>query len=204
MGILTSRAVTALFVLLFCLLLTSFGGYFVFENVIEDSARVESLFVADSSSTIHVPPPKAATPTKVYSGLNAGDGRYLVVDTFLAKYGSPMRGHGADFVQAADRNGLDWRLLPAIAFQESNLGKKIPRGSYNPFGWGIYTGQNSGVRFQDWSDSIHTVARGLRKNYLEKGLTTPEKIVVKYSDAGNHEWVFAVRTAMNELSTLSN
>src|SRR3989344_7905494 len=99
----------------------------------------------------------------VSTTVKAGDARALGIDNFLLRYDSPMIGHGKDFIAAADYYGLDWRLLPAIAFQESNLGKKIPRGSYNPFGWAIYTGKNSGVYFDNWSDSIFIVAAGLKK-----------------------------------------
>ena len=137
----------------------------------------------------------------VSTKVKAGDARVLVIDNFLKRYTSPMAGHGKDFIAAADYYGLDWRLLPAIAFQESNLGKKIPSDSYNPFGWAIYTGKKSGVYFDNWSHSIFTVAAGLKKNYLDNGLATPETIAVRYTEDANQTWVFAVKTAMQELSS---
>ena len=137
----------------------------------------------------------------VSAKVKAGDARVLVIDNFLLRYGSPMIGHGKDFIAAADYYGLDWRLLPAIAFQESNLGKKIPSGSYNPFGWAIYTGKKSGVYFDSWSHSIFTVAAGVKKNYLDNGLATPETIAVRYTEDASPTWIFSVKTAMQELSS---
>lgn len=137
----------------------------------------------------------------VLSSLKAGDVRVAIIEKFLRKYNSPMAGHGADFIAAADYYSLDWRLLPAIAFQESNLGKKIPKGSYNPFGWAVYTENSSGTNFTNWSEAIFTVAKGMRKNYIERGLSDPETIAIRYTENTNPTWIFAVKTAMAELST---
>ncbi|OGY22273.1 MAG: hypothetical protein A2113_03290 [Candidatus Woykebacteria bacterium GWA1_44_8] len=111
-----------------------------------------------------------------------------------------MQGTGKEFVSAADRNGLDWRLLPAIAFQESNLGKKIPKGSHNPFGWAIYAGRNSGAYFDSWSEAINIVATRMRENYSSNGIINPETIVIKYTSQHNPAWVFAVQSAIQEIS----
>ena len=91
--------------------------------------------------------------------------------------------------------------MPALAFQESSLGKKVPKGSYNPFGWGIYKGENSGVSFGSWEKGIHTVAADIKKNYIDRGLTTPEEIVTRYASSTNPEWVFAVQSAMEEIAS---
>lgn len=56
------------------------------------------------------------------------------VNAYYAQYNAPLAGYGETFVLAADKCGMDWRLLPAIAMQESSGGK---RQQYNnPFGWG--------------------------------------------------------------------
>jgi len=140
----------------------------------------------------------------ILSAVKASDGRILLIDNFLYNYSSPMAGHGKDFVAAADFYNIDWRLLPAIAFQESNLGKKIPKGSHNAFGWAIYTGENKGVYFSSWSDAIFTVSKGLRRYYFDAGMTTPETIAIKYTERANPEWIYAVKTAMEEISTFEN
>ena len=161
-----------------------------------------SLFISGSSRNLYEEEVVDGTnsDTKVLSNVTAGDSRVVLVERFLAKYASPMVGSGKTFVAAADQYRLDWRLLPAIAFQESNLGKRIPKGSHNPFGWAIFTGENSGIYFDSWEAAIETVAKGLRNDYLNYGLTEPETIAVKYTEKANPSWVFAVKTAMEEIA----
>lgn len=140
----------------------------------------------------------AANPTLV-GVVGTDDARPYIVDNFLAKHRSPMVGMGKTFVFVADRYGIDWKLLPAIAFQESNLGKKIPTGSYNAFGWAVFTGANKGASFEGWGQAIDTVARGIKEKYISKGLTTPEAIMTRYTPNSDGSWAFAVRYAMDEM-----
>lgn len=142
---------------------------------------------------------EGASNVVVASELKIDDARPYIVDNFLRKHNSPMYGSGKDFVFTADKYGIDWKLLPAIAFQESNLGKKIPQGSYNAFGWAVYTGKNSGVGFESWSHAIEIVAKGIKEKYISHGLTTPEAIMTRYTPNSNGSWAFAVRFAMAEM-----
>ena len=45
------------------------------------------------------------------------------IDALLARYDSPLVGYGEKFVEEADQNGIDYRLLPAIAGVESTFGR---------------------------------------------------------------------------------
>jgi hypothetical protein len=56
-----------------------------------------------------------------------------------------------DFLIAADRHGVDWRLLPAIAMVESSGGKYHPAN--NIFGW-----NNGNYRFESIPASIYYLA----------------------------------------------
>lgn len=56
------------------------------------------------------------------------------IDLYFENRGMPLAGYGAEFVEAADRYSIDWRILPAISVAESSGGKQMC-GS-NPFGWG--------------------------------------------------------------------
>lgn len=47
--------------------------------------------------------------------------------------GTPVQDHAEDFILAADRNDLDWRLLPSISMIESSGGKNCRNN--NIFGW---------------------------------------------------------------------
>ena len=72
----------------------------------------------------------------------------------------PLAGYGAKMIVEADRNGLDWRLLPAIAVRESSGG--LHACGFNPFGWASCKG-NIG-KFENWDRAIEVVARNLGGN----------------------------------------
>lgn len=128
-----------------------------------------------------------------------GDARPLLVEKFLRKYNSPMQGNGELIVELADRYGIDWKLVPAIAFQESSLGKVMPKGSFNAWGWAIYTGKNSGAAFDSWAHAIETVTRGLANDYYKRELKTPLQIQSRYTPQSNGSWAEAVQFAMDDL-----
>src|SRR5581483_83666 len=75
--------------------------------------------------------------TVVHNGVLAKDARVELVRQFFARYGSPLEPYALQIVETSDTYGLDFRLLPAIAMQESNLCKKAPKDSYNCWGFGI-------------------------------------------------------------------
>ena len=52
---------------------------------------------------------------------------------FFAEYDSPLSKSAAEFLVAADKNDLDWRLLPCISIIESGGGKVYTNN--NVFGW---------------------------------------------------------------------
>src|SRR3990167_5215836 len=104
------------------------------------------------------------------ASLVARDARPKIVSSFLEDYSCPLVPYDqyADkYVEVADKYSLDFRLIPAISMQESNCCKKIPEGSNNCWGYGIYGDQV--VRFQTVEEWIETVAQTLAKNYTTKG-----------------------------------
>lgn len=98
------------------------------------------------------------------------DNKASILSEYLSSYNSPMQDQAQDFVDAANAYGLDWKLLPSIAGVESTFGKHIP-GGFNAWGWGVYGTQ--AIYFNSWRDGMFTIAKGLRENYLNKGLTDP-------------------------------
>lgn len=100
------------------------------------------------------------------------DSRADRLEAYLASHNSPLSLEANSFVAEADRLHLDWRLVAAIAGVESTFGKHIPTGSFNAWGWGVFTGQQSGVYFKDWADGITQVSEGLAQNYFAKGAKT--------------------------------
>lgn len=122
-----------------------------------------------------------------------------ILRLYLAKHNSPLEHHAQDFIDAAKEYNLDWKLLPAIAGVESTFGKFIP-GGYNAYGWGVYGTQ--AIYFTSWTDGIYTVAKGLRENYLDKGLTDPYAMNRIY--AASPVWGKKVTFFMNELEKFAS
>jgi hypothetical protein len=98
------------------------------------------------------------------------DSRAATLAAYFRKYNSPLEYQAQDFIDAADEYKMDWKLVPAIAGVESTFGKHIP-GGYNAWGWGVYGDQSLG--FTSWRDGIFTVTGGLKRGYIDKGLTDP-------------------------------
>lgn len=129
------------------------------------------------------------------------DKRTLILTRYLESVKSPLASHADIFVREADEHNLDWRLVPAIAGLESSFGKRIPTGSYNPFGWGVFTGKSYGINFANWEDAISTVTQGIREKYIDDGLTTVEAIGYRY--AASQTWAPRIRFFMNEFEKKS-
>ncbi|HRN70597.1 MAG TPA: hypothetical protein PLS49_05420 [Candidatus Woesebacteria bacterium] len=123
------------------------------------------------------------------------DQRVAVLKAFFRKHDSPLYDHAEFVVKTADEYGLDYRLIPAISMQESGACKVIPNNSYNCWGWGIYGGTIT--RFSSYPEAIETVSRGLKKYYLDEGLTTPEQIMSKYNPSSTGSWSFGVNYFLN-------
>lgn len=125
------------------------------------------------------------------------DRRVAVLKTFFRKYDSPLYDHADFIVKVSDEYGLDYRLIPAISMQESTACKFIPHNSYNCWGWGIYGDKIT--RFNSYPDAIETIAKGLKKNYIDKGLTSPEQIMAKYTPSSNGSWARGVSSVLGVL-----
>lgn len=127
------------------------------------------------------------------------DGRAKIVEDFFKGYRSVLANYSDLFINVADKYSLDYRLLPAISMQESNGGKRVIKNSFNPFGYGIYGGK--AIYFNSWEEAIERVGRGLREDYLRLGLTTPDKIMAKYTPPAlaDGSWARGVNTFMEEL-----
>ena len=128
------------------------------------------------------------------------DARAEIVAKFLERHDSPLEPHsyyGKVFVQLADKNNFDFRLLPAIAMQESNLCKRIPPGSYNCLGFGIH--ERGTLTFPSFESNFERAARELKANYIDQGLTTPEQIMKKYTPSSDGSWADSVNQWMTEM-----
>lgn len=127
----------------------------------------------------------------------SADARPEIIRQYLASYNSPLEPLAGKIVEAADKYGLDYRLITAIAQQESNLCKIIPQETYNCWGWGIHSKGTLG--FDSFEEGIETVSKGLKEEYVDKGYTTPEEIMAKYTPLSNGSWAFGVNKFMGDM-----
>ena len=119
------------------------------------------------------------------------ENKKLAIKLVLGRYGSPMLGAEDSFVDACKKYNLDCYLLPAIAGLESTFGRFIWPNSYNPFGWA-----RGYMMFDNWSESIDTVASGLRNNYINRGALSVYEIGPIYSESPT--WAVRVSFLMKE------
>src|SRR5580658_8126276 len=82
------------------------------------------------------------------------DLREVILRKFLRDKNCPDQEFTEVFIAEADAHGLDWRLLPSLAFVESG-GGKTSKGN-NIFGWN--NGRNS---YASINQAIHEVATAL-------------------------------------------
>jgi hypothetical protein len=129
--------------------------------------------------------------------ITASDARPEIIKQYLEYYDSPLTPFAGLIVQTADKYTLDFRLITAIAQQESNLCKIIPPGSYNCWGWGIHSDGTLG--FASFQDGIEAVSKGLRTEYLNKGYTTVSEIMSKYTPQSNGSWANGVNTFLSAM-----
>lgn len=81
--------------------------------------------------------------------------RAEAINTYFRERSMPLEGTGMTFVLVAEKYGLDWTLLPAIAIRESSGGKAACGN--NPFGWGSCKLHN----FSSYGEAIEALGKNL-------------------------------------------
>lgn len=82
------------------------------------------------------------------------------IAAYFADRNMPLEDFAMKMVIEADKNGIDWRLLPAIAVRESSGGiHACKRVAHNSFGWGGCT-----IGFKSTDVAIETIAKNLGGN----------------------------------------
>ena len=113
------------------------------------------------------------------------------IDAYFDAHDMPLSGLGGKMAEEADKNDLDWRLLPAIAIRESTGGKNdCTKAEHNFFGWG-----SCKIGFKSDNEAIETVALNLggnnpntAKNYENKNIKqilrvyNPPRVVPRYAE----------------------
>ena len=129
--------------------------------------QVHAELVAGNSAIMYY----TASSSKAYTESQELYIKKKAIKSLLEKRNAPLSAHVDSFMQACQQYDLDCYLLPAISGVESSFGQFIAPGSNNPFGWG-----RGLIPFETFGDSIMTVGKGLRENYINKGATSVEEI----------------------------
>lgn len=102
------------------------------------------------------------------------DRRVMRLHQFFEQLNAPAAALVPDFIQAADRHRLDWRLLPSLAVIESGGGRQATNNNY--FGW-----ENGRRRFRSPRHGVYHVAERLRHSRLYRNKKTVEEILWTYN-----------------------
>jgi hypothetical protein len=118
------------------------------------------------------------------------DHRLARLQAFFAKADCPAKAYSNDFLEAADRNDLDWRLLPSISYVESTGGKSAKNN--NMFGW------NSGrAIFRTARQGIHEVGYRLTHSHLYRSKNI-DQLLATYNPSG--EYAQKVKSVMAQIA----
>ena len=135
--------------------------------------------------------------------IEAGDSRDLLLESFLKQYKSPMAEFAHVIVAEADRYGVDFRMVPAIAMCESNAGKRMPKkDEYNAFGIAVYTGQLHGKAFDSWPHAISWVSQYIKERYHDRGIYDLQDIGAIWAPPSvltGHSWSNCVSSFMEKI-----
>ncbi len=132
------------------------------------------------------------------SGIVLGaDARPVLLREYLERYNSPLVEHADLIFELSQKNGIDYRLIVAIAQQESNLCKKQPPNCHNCWGYGIHS--RGTMCFESYEESLEKYAAYLKREYFDKGYKTPEDIMKKYAPLSNGSWAFGVNQFLDDI-----
>ena len=161
----------------------------------ENSRPSKNAYLSTTSSVMYAALPD--TGNAYITDVVSTDARVEMVRQFFEKHKSPLEPYAEVVVSTADSYSLDFRLIPAIAMQESNLCKRIPPASHNCWGFGIYG--DKVTRFEDYPTAIEAVTKTLATKYRQSGLDTPEEIMSRYTPSSNGSWAHGVNYFLDQL-----
>lgn len=118
------------------------------------------------------------------------DPRAIRLRQFMAKLHCPVKDMAEHFVNVADDNNLDWRLLPSISIIESGGGKAYRNN--NILGWA-----NGDRSFPTIRAGISQVAFKLGHSFLYRNRNTEEKLRI-YNP--NEDYPGRVEDVMHRIS----
>jgi len=119
------------------------------------------------------------------------DPRLLKLNEYFTSNHCPLQTASADFLEAADRNDLDWRLLPSISMVESGGGKAYKNN--NVLGW-----DSCNRKFRTVRAGIHAVALRLATSDLYRDKCLDDVLATYNPDP---EYVARVKSVMRDIGS---
>ena len=144
------------------------------------------LVVGMATLPVALSPHQAPPPAPDYRN----DPRLETLRTFFRNSECPAEKYAAAFLEAADYNELDWRLLPSLSYVESTGGKAARYN--NLFGW-----DSGRAHFPSPIAGIHAVGYYLSHSdlYRDKAL---DKLLATYNP--NVEYGRKVKSVMRRIA----
>ena len=99
------------------------------------------------------------------------DPRVARLEKFFQLYGCPSPRYVTEYLEAADKHGLDYRLLPAVSIRETLCGVNAWENNR----WGYHPGLQ---RFQSVLEGIDFMAWVLVEGEYYKGKTLEQKLLM--------------------------
>lgn len=166
-------------------LITSLIVLFVFFSNLISNVVLARENIVETSALI--------TPAQANPEIIEKEQKVNTLTSFLKERNSPLTAFARIFVEEAEKNELDYRLVPAITGVESSFGKAIPTDSFNAYGWA-----NGNYFFASWEESIAIVTKTLNEQYKQGwGAETPEQIGKYY--AASPTWASRVVLFMEQI-----
>jgi hypothetical protein len=135
---------------------------------------------------VSLSPHQAPAPAPDYRN----DPRLETLRNFFRNAECPAEQYSAAFLEAADYNELDWRLLPSLSYVESTGGKSARNN--NIFGW-----DSGRAVFASPIASIHAVGYRLAHSILYKDKAL-DKLLATYNP--NLEYGRKVKSVMRQIA----
>lgn len=134
-----------------------------------------------------------ADEEEYYLDRSPRDQRAIKLEKYLKAHNSPMYVAADTIIEQSDKYGVDYKLVVAIAYHESGLGRKC-WAPFNAWGW------MTKDRWSSWDEGARKYIQGLYKGYYAKGADTIEEIAPRYvmTDAWP-EFVVDIKRLMSEI-----
>ncbi|WP_084243353.1 glucosaminidase domain-containing protein [Planomicrobium okeanokoites] len=166
------------------------------------SVALPSAQVATSTVPVASDPTVQPTVPNLKTDLNFKPIQFLKLENTL---GGKLSGTSAHFINAGKKYDLDPNFLSAIAIHETGNGSSRAVNEKNNVAGMM--GKNGLRSYDSLEESIFDMARNLRQNYLNQGITTVASVGAKYAPVGagndptglNNHWVTGVNRQLNKL-----